>query len=123
MSSEFRSRVESHPGAATLYLSGPLTSMAAWETLRRLERLAPGVTLLRVDLTAATLGDPGPITAVALLLERWRRGDAERRTRIELPPVHRRPSPRPLPAAFGPKAGIRRSVATPWRVCADPARS
>ena len=110
MSSEFRCRVESHPGAATLYLSGPLTSMAAWETLRRLELLAPEVTLLRVDLTGASYGDAGPITAVALLLERWRRGEADRRTRIQLPPMDRRPVPHPLPPAGVTKVRSREAA-------------
>ena len=97
MPSEFRVRVESHPNAAIVYLSGPVTSDLARDALRVCERLTADVHLLRVDLTAARLSDPGPIGALAFLLHRWRRGGIGRRTRLDLPPVHRRPRPSPLP--------------------------
>lgn len=96
MPSQFRVRVESHAGAAFVYLSGPLTTAGARQTLRAWQTLPPAVRLLRVDLRSATLSDPGPIAALSMLLNRWRLRDARRHTRLDLPPLHRRPQPVPM---------------------------
>lgn len=96
MTTELRYRIESHPSAATLYLSGPLTVAGALCAARLCDQLPLTVSRLRVDLTSARLTDPSPVQALAMRLARWRRLGDGRQTRMDLPPVARRPRP-PVP--------------------------
>lgn len=93
MPSEARYRIESHPSAATLYVSGPLTVAGARCAARLCDHLPGPVTSLRVDLTATRLADTTPVSALAMLLARWRRLGNARRTSLRLPPPARRPQP------------------------------
>lgn len=94
MPSEPRYRIESHPRAATLYVTGPLTVATAMCAARLFDSLPAAVANLRVDLTAARMTDATPVQALAMMLARWRRRVGEsRRTRLELPPAGKRPPP------------------------------
>jgi len=103
MTTELRYRIESHPTAATLYLSGPLTVAGALCAARLCDNLPTRVSDLRVDLTAVRLDDASPLQALAMRLARWRRLGDGRRTRLDLPPAPRRPRP-PVPRPKPPRA-------------------
>lgn len=103
MTTELRYRIESHPSAATLYLSGPLTVAGALCAAHLCDQLPLAVSSLRVDLTSARLTDTSPVQALAMRLARWRRLGDGRQTQLDLPPAPRRPRP-PVPQPKPPRA-------------------
>jgi len=64
--------IESHCGAATLYLRGALSVTGALRALGACERLPSRVRTLRVDMRAVELFDPSTAAAVARALLEWR---------------------------------------------------
>lgn len=77
--------LEAHPGAATLYVTGPVSVPALLRTLRLCEELPTETLLLRVDLSAAEPLDQGTLRVLWHALRRWRemRGAV---TRVSAPP-------------------------------------
>ena len=109
-SRDLQFRIESRPRAATLYVSGRLTSAGAVLALRPCYTLPGDTAELRVDLRSATIDEPAALQSLALLLFRWRGAAPDRRSRIDLPPAARRASP---PAVF--RVGQRAPGARPHR--------
>lgn len=95
-SRDLQFRIESRPRAATLYVTGRLTSAGAVLALRACFTLPGDTVELRVDLRAATIEEPAALHSVAMLLFRWRAGAPDRLSRIDLPPAARRASPPPV---------------------------
>ena len=84
-----RISMEAHAGAATAYVSGPLTSAIAARTIFACRTLPPGVRDVRVDLRGVSVLDVDALMMLEVLLLDW---SEERRgaSRIAYPPIRAR---------------------------------
>jgi ABC-type transporter Mla MlaB component len=64
--------LESHRSAATLYISGELTSAGVMEAIELVEKLPENVRALRVDLRGAHRSGSDALSALEAGLRRWR---------------------------------------------------
>ena len=72
--------LEAQPGGATLYAAGAISVPALLRAMQHCETLPPGVSVLRVELSAAEPLDEGTRRVLWHALRRWRdtRGGATR---------------------------------------------
>jgi hypothetical protein len=86
--SPFQLAVETHPFAATVYLSGPFSLAVAARTIAACCRLPRHVRAIRVDLHAVTVWHADAVNMLESLLVEWAR---ERRGTHCITPTRSRP--------------------------------
>lgn len=100
--------IESHTGAATAYVSGPLTASIAARVIRACNTLPPAVRGIRVDLRGLSVCDVDALVMLEVLLLEW---SSERRgiSRIVYPRLGARDAFVAIPCTIrdAPEAELR----------------